>query len=93
MSKDLATYSLHILLQEFYYLNDRLLQGDLSEAGVLKKAKKMLADEEAYLKALPFIKEVWLDASIAYGGFLAFSYRLTWTDGEVQKGHSIPVRK
>lgn len=91
--KDLATFTLHHILQEFYYMNDRLLQGDLSEAGVLKKAKKLLADEEVRLKELQFIKEVWLDAHIAYGGFLAFSYRLTWEDGEVQKGYSIPVRK
>jgi len=93
VSKDLATFALHNLLQEFYFLNDRLLQGDLTEKGVLKKAKAMLADEEAHLKTLPFICEVWLDAHIAYGGFLALSYRLTWEDGEVQKGYTMPVRK
>lgn len=93
VSKDLATFTLHNVLQEFYFLNDLLLQGDLTEKGVLKKAKAMLADEEQHLKSLPFIKEVWLDAHIAYGGFLALSYRLTWEDGEVQKGYSMPVRK
>jgi hypothetical protein len=93
VSKDLATFTLHNLLQEFYFLNDRLLQGDLTEKGVLKKAKAMLADEEAHLKSLPYIREVWLDAHIAYGGFLALSYRLTWEDGEEQKGYTMPVRK
>lgn len=93
VSKDLATFTLHNVLQEFYFLNDRLLQGDLTEKGVLKKAKAILAVEEAHLKTLPFIKEVWLDADIAYGGFLALSYRLIWEDGEVQKGYSMPVRK
>jgi len=93
VSKDLATFILHNLLQEFYFLNDRLLQGDLTEKGVLKKAKAMLADEEAHLKTLPYIREVWLDAHIAYGGFLALSYRLTWEDGEEQKGYAMPVRK
>lgn len=93
VSKDLATFTLHNVLQEFYFLNDRLLQGDLSEKGVLKKAKAILAVEEAHLKTLPFINEVWLDAHIAYGGFLALSYRLTWKDGDEQKGYTIPVRK
>lgn len=93
VSKDLATFTLHNVLQEFYFLNDRLLQGDLTEKGVLKKAKAILAVEEAHLKTLPFICEVWLDAHIAYGGFLALSYRLTWEDGEVQKGYVMPVRK
>lgn len=93
VSKDLATFTLHSVIQEFYYLNDRLLQGDLTEKGVTKKAKEILAIEEAYLKTLPYIKEVWLDAHIAYGGFLALSYRLTWDDGEVQKGYTMPVRK
>ena len=93
VSKDLATFALHNLINEFLFLNDRLLQGDLTEKGVLKKAKAMLADEEAHLKTLPYITEVWLDAHIAYGGFLALSYRVTWQDGDVQKGYTMPVRK
>ena len=93
VSKDLATFTLHNVLQEFYFLNDRLLQGDLPEKGVLKKAKAILAVEEAHLKTLPYVAEVWLDAHIAYGGFLALSYRVTWQDGDEQKGYAMPVRK
>lgn len=93
VSKDLATFTLHNVLQEFYFLNDRLLQGDLTEKGVLKKAKAILAVEEAHLKTLPYVCEVWLDAHISYGGFLALSYRVTWQDGDEQKGYAMPVRK
>jgi hypothetical protein len=93
MSKDLATFCLHNLLQEFYYLNDRILFGDMTEKAVLKKAKEILADEQKHLATLAGCTDAWLDAHIAYGGFLALSYRVTWQDGEVQKGYAMPVRK
>lgn len=93
MSKDLATFCLHNVMQEFYYLNDRILFGDMTERAVLKKAKEILADEQKHLATLPGCTEAWLDAHIAYGGMLALSYRVTWQDGEVQKGYVIPVRK
>lgn len=93
MSKDLATFNLHSTLQEFYFLNDRILFGDMTERAVLKKAKDMLVEEQKYLASLPGCTEAWLDAHIAYGGMLALSYRVTWQDGEVQKGYVIPVRK
>ncbi len=93
MSKDLATFTLHNILQEFMCLNDRILCGDLSERAVVKKAKDILADEQKHLATLPGCTEAWLDAHIAYGGLLALSYRITWQDGDVQKGYSMPVRK
>jgi len=93
MSKDLATFCLHNVMQEFYFLNDRILFGDMSERAVLKKAREMLADEQKHLASLPGCTEAWVDAHIAYGGMLALSYRITWQDGDEQKGYVIPVRK
>ena len=92
MSKDQATFILHNLLQEFYYLNDRILFGDLSQTAVLKKAKHVLAEEQVYLAAIPGCTDAWLDAYIA-GGLVAVSYRITWADGEIIKGNAMPVRK
>ena len=93
MSKDLATFTLHNVIQEFYCFNDRILFGDMSEKAVLKQAKDILADEQKHLATRPGCTDAWLDAHIAYGGLLALSYRITWQDGEVQKGYVMPVRK
>jgi hypothetical protein len=93
MRKDFATFILHNLIQEFYYFNDRIIFGDMSEKAVLKKAKDILADEQVRLAALDGCTEAWLDAHIGFGGFLTLSYRVTWKDGDVQRGNAMPVRK
>jgi hypothetical protein len=93
MSKDLATWQMSCILEELYHINDRVIQGDFSEMGGLKKAKAMLGEHQASLSSLPGMIEAWVDCSVAYGGFIQISWRFVWSDGETQRGNCVPVRK
>lgn len=93
MSKDLATWQMSCILEELYHINDRVIQGDYTERGGLKKAKTLMAEHIKSLSSLPGMIEAWVDVSVAYGGFIQVSWRFVWNDGEVQRGNVIPVRK
>lgn len=93
MSKDLATWQMSCILEELYHINDRVVQGDYSSRAGLTKAKTLMADHQASLSLLPGMIEAWADVSVAYGGFIQISWRFVWTDGEIQRGNCVPVRK
>jgi hypothetical protein len=93
MSKDLATWQMSCILEELFHINDRIIQGDCSSWGGLKKAQTFLADHQASLQSLPGMVEAWVQVSSAYGGFVQISWRFVWNDGDIQRGNAIPVRK
>lgn len=93
MSKDLATWQMSCILEELFHINERLIQGDLTQWGALKKAKGFLDEHKASLASLPGMREAWVDISMAYGGFIQISWRFDWQDGEVQRGNCVPVRR
>ena len=93
MSKDLATWQMSCILEEFYHINDRIVQGDYTERAGLAKGKALMAEHRASLASLPGMLEAWVDVSVAYGGFIQVSWRFVWHDGEIIRGNVVPVRK
>ena len=90
---DQVCWQIHCLLQEVYFLNDRLIQGDHTERSATKVAKGWAKDLEARLMELPEVKQAWVDAHCAYGGRICLSYEVTMQTGEVRKAAVTPVRK
>lgn len=90
---DQVCWQIHCLLQEIYFLNDRLIQGDHTERSATKVAKGWAKDLEQRLNELPEVKEAWADAHCAYGGRICLSYCVTMQTGEIRKASLTPVRK
>ena len=90
---DQVCWLIHCLLQDIYYLNDRLIQGDHTERSATKVGKGLAKDLEARLNELPEVKEAWADAHCAYGGRICLTYQVIMQTGEVRKAALTPVRK
>lgn len=93
MSKDQVNWQVHCLIQELYFLNDRLIDGDHTERSALKVAKGWAADLKERLSLTEGVSQAWTDVHIAYGGFVCLSWNVTFYNGETIKGALTPVRK
>jgi hypothetical protein len=93
MSKDQVNWQVHCIIQELYFLNDRLIQGDHTERSALKVAKGWATDLADRLRQIDSVTEAWTDVHIAYGGFVCLSWNVTLYNGETIKGALTPVRK
>lgn len=93
MSKDQVNWQVHCLIQELYFLNDRLIDGDHTERSALKVAKGWATDLADRLRQLEGVSQAWADVHIAYGGFVCLSWSVTLYNGETIKGAVTPVRK
>jgi len=81
----------HDLLSEIYYLNERIMCGDIIHANyALPKANRLVAQYKRVLIS-EGAKNLWMEASIMSGGFIGVSYSYVY-DGHEIKGSQTPHR-
>ena len=93
MSKDQATFQVHCLLQEIYFLNDAVINGDLTSKTACKRAQDWADEMKTHLLKLDRLTEAWVVASISYGGLVTISWEIKWDDGDCSRGNQTPVRQ
>ena len=79
------------LLEEIRGLNSRIISGDHNERGGLRIARNWAKDLEALLIQEPGVKSVWVNAHLAYGGFVCITWAIELEDGSTDKGAQTPI--
>jgi hypothetical protein len=87
------TSLLRSLIDEIYYLNDRIICGDVSSPKhALIKAKTIVSNHRSFFE-MSNAKDVFLDVSISSDGLITLSYSFISPEGQQYLGNNTPRRR